>query len=494
MSGCYDARATPGSGVCREARDGVCMMYREMAAQKRRPVDGGRHGAHDSMHRAERMRAVQCTMGNDGESTKCKNTKCDVWINSVQYCSQCAKTNEFLVNGVCKTTNEDSACATPSSPTDGTCKSCKAGYFLHEGGCYKVAESPGSFICSTQGEAGLCSACRNENGFFKNPSATAAIHQSCIACNRTAAVDNVKGVEGCTACSSPDSAGSQGAPKTTTCSACSNSKIVKTAKDKTTSCVTEEECASTAGFFVKGSGGSKACEACDSTCKTCSGAATQCTSCKEGNTPYLKKTDNSQTGTCVDANGCSSDNTYYADDAAKTCKSCAEGVSNCKTCTKESSGNTVTCSACLEGFFIETVAGSGTPSKKCTACADSNCAVCTTPGTGKCSECRDGYTLDSQANTCASSSANRSGLSTGAIAGISVAAVFVAASRARIGQVPRLLPSLDVRAISQARSPESNSDSPPGVGPSARCAVVLAPCWSRPARNQGVGSTVNTKW
>lgn len=38
----------------------------------------------------------------------------------------------------------------------------------------------------------------------------------------------------------------------------------------------------------------------------------------------------------------------------------------------------------------------------------------------------------------------------------------------RIGQVPRLLPSLDVRAVSQARSPESNPDSPPGVGPSAR--------------------------
>ena len=47
-------------------------------------------------------------------------------------------------------------------------------------------------------------------------------------------------------------------------------------------------------------------------------------------------------------------------------------------------------------------------------------------------------------------------------------ALPVAASRARIGQVPRLLPSLDVRAVSQARSPESNPDSPPGVGPSAR--------------------------
>ena len=36
----------------------------------------------------------------------------------------------------------------------------------------------------------------------------------------------------------------------------------------------------------------------------------------------------------------------------------------------------------------------------------------------------------------------------------------------RIGQVPRLLPSLDVRAVSQARSPESNPDPPPGIIPS----------------------------
>ncbi|ESU41968.1 Serine/threonine protein kinase [Giardia duodenalis] len=27
--GCYDARAAPGSGVCREARDGACVMHKE---------------------------------------------------------------------------------------------------------------------------------------------------------------------------------------------------------------------------------------------------------------------------------------------------------------------------------------------------------------------------------------------------------------------------------------------------------------------------------
>ena len=54
----------------------------------------------------------------------------------------------------------------------------------------------------------------------------------------------------------------------------------------------------------------------------------------------------------------------------------------------------------------------------CTKSANINIATA-------CDECSSGYTLDSQANTCASSSANRSALSTGAIAGISVAAVVV---------------------------------------------------------------------
>ena len=39
MGGCYDTRAAPGSGVCREARDGACVRYVEENS-----VDGGRHG------------------------------------------------------------------------------------------------------------------------------------------------------------------------------------------------------------------------------------------------------------------------------------------------------------------------------------------------------------------------------------------------------------------------------------------------------------------
>ncbi|ESU39873.1 Variant-specific surface protein, partial [Giardia duodenalis] len=56
-----------------------------------------------------------------------------------------------------------------------------------------------------------------------------------------------------------------------------------------------------------------------------------------------------------------------------------------------------------------------------------NCAKCTAPAsTGQkptCSECGSSFKLESGA--CVSASTNKSGLSTGAIAGISVAAVVV---------------------------------------------------------------------
>ena len=35
MGGCYDARAAPGSGVCREARDGACVGYADEVSKQR---------------------------------------------------------------------------------------------------------------------------------------------------------------------------------------------------------------------------------------------------------------------------------------------------------------------------------------------------------------------------------------------------------------------------------------------------------------------------
>ena len=214
-------------------------------------------------------------------------------------------------------------------------------------------------------------------------------------------------IAGCSTCSSG-----------TVCTKCDGGKIVKTAAD-VTSCVTEAQCTGTEGFFVK-EGNPKTCVACNVNCKTCAGTeANQCTSCKEGNTPYLKKTDTSQTGTCVNAADCTNGNTHYADDtvdptSGKLCRKCAEGgVTVCTKCEKIESG--IVCKECPSTG--NTIFGLNKKScvKECPANSSKQNDTCV---------CNDGFTPNAGSSACvaASSGAN---LSTGAIAGISVAAVVV---------------------------------------------------------------------
>ncbi|ESU40784.1 Variant-specific surface protein [Giardia duodenalis] len=327
-----------------------------------------------------------CTPGT--ETTNCKDGACNVQIGSETYCSQCYTTSEAPVDGVCKAINNDASGCQLKSSADGTCTQCGAGYFLYEGGCYKVAESPGSFICSTEGGAGLCSACKNENGFFKNPSATAATHQSCIACNRTAAVDNVKGVEGCTACGGPDSAGSQGAPTVATCTKCDTTRYLKTAAGATT-CVAKENCSG--AYFPNDSvGGKKQCIPCGDSankgiadCTACTllssptdAALITCSACTDGKAP------NDAGSACVDApapSACPIEGCKTCSADKKTCEECAENkyltptnqcISNCAT---------------IPGYY-----GTAENGKRvCKKCGVANCVVC--GATGACDLCTDGF-------------------------------------------------------------------------------------------------------
>ncbi|ESU40625.1 Variant-specific surface protein, partial [Giardia duodenalis] len=141
------------------------------------------------------------------------------------------------------------------------------------------------------------------------------------------------------------------------------------------------------------------------------------------------------------------------------CVSCGDttnGVPNCAECTAPAQGKTKpVCTKCTSGF-LHTPEGGETSCldncpdgyfghtatsgdlKTCQSCATEatlNPAVTGIPGctqctytaarasTLKCTACGSGYKLEGE--TCVSSSTNKSGLSTGAIAGISVAAVVV---------------------------------------------------------------------
>ncbi|ESU44010.1 Variant-specific surface protein [Giardia duodenalis] len=155
MGGCYDARAAPGCSVCREVRGGACVRRAEEDKTDRASAKVIRAGAGDT--------CIQEATSGTPESTKCKTGKCDVTIGGSQYCSQCSKDTEFPINGVCTTEKDTNTCAT------GACTSCKAGYFLHRGGCYQIGGAVGLLICddktATSGKDGICVSCHE--GYFK---------------------------------------------------------------------------------------------------------------------------------------------------------------------------------------------------------------------------------------------------------------------------------------------------------------------------------------
>ncbi|ESU41363.1 Variant-specific surface protein [Giardia duodenalis] len=459
MGGCYSTANAPGSLMCTAAPNGICTA----AANSRYFLVPGATKTDQSV--------LGC--GNPLGTTTGTGDTAKAYVG-IQGCKTCTAPSEASSAGMAtakctacdgskKPTSSGYGCVTcdtsdcKSCVADEVCGECTDSYYLKTegsktscvrkeactGGYFPKDESTGGnkcVQCSSASDGGItdCSECSllpsvsrssatlvtctkcGSDKYLKadgsgcvddasgcTPStefakADPANGNKCLSCG-----DETSGVPNCAKCTLPS-----GAAKPT-CSECSNNKIVKTDKG-VTSCIEEADCTKAEGFFIDTTNGKK-CTACSENCKTCSGAAAQCTSCKT-DTPYLKKADGLQTGTCVNAADCTNGNTYYADDIdPKTCKSCAEGVSNCKTCTKDSGSNTVTCSACLEGFFVES-------KSTCTVCADSNCAVCD-GGADQCSKCKDSFNLEG--GKCMPSSTNRSDLSTGAIAGISVAVVVV---------------------------------------------------------------------
>ncbi|ESU40492.1 Variant-specific surface protein [Giardia duodenalis] len=438
LAGRYCSVGVAGSSACREARDGACVMYREMGADEEHSVDDGRRGAHDSTEGDERVREATCTPN----SNNCKT--CEATIGADTYCSACNGENYAPVNGVCADVGTDkSKCATNNA---GAYTQCAGQTFMYKGGCYEATVPPGKTMC-TAASAGVCSAAAP--GYFVPPEATDA-KDSVVWCGDATGVQagtdgnkQYNGVVNCKTCDgSTLQAGSAGTAK---CSSCQE------------------------GFFGTNLGKDGAtCTACgDDNCTTCAATGkNQCSKCKATNTAgaklYLKTASSGSTGTCVEASQCGP-TTFPKDNAenGNKCVSCGDntdGVADCAECTTPAQGKTKpACTKCTSGFlhtpeggetscpdncpdgyFGHTSADSGNlqTCQSCSAPKDGlNPAVTGIPGctqctyaaaranTLKCTACGSGYKLEGE--TCVSSSANRSGLSTGAIAGISVAAVVV---------------------------------------------------------------------
>ncbi|ESU45137.1 Variant-specific surface protein, partial [Giardia duodenalis] len=352
MGGCYDI-SVAGSGVCREARDGACVMYAEKTTRSGQT-------------------AGTCTDADAGGN--CASGSCNVQIGSNVYCSQCKTGGNVPIDGVCvDKADAVDKCLTADNQeitTEQVCGKCGDNHFLFKGGCYNVDTAPGNLICSAIDEknTAVCKTCAA--GYFKNP-ANVETSDSCIACGDATGVivsgATYKGVLNCAVCTAPQAGGSGG---TATCTAC-----------------------------VDGYYGAACDQNCNESCKSCNGAeTTACTSCKtDNNKEYLKVTDpQAGTGECVaDETACKGSNTHFLVASAKTCYPCGSvsdgGVADCQTCTSSDSGGaakavTVTCSACTAEGKKPNADGT-----KCVDCAAAGCAKCSDEGV--CVECDSSHYL-----------------------------------------------------------------------------------------------------
>ena len=390
----------------------------------------------------------------------CDGDNCEM-VGATQICTRCEAT--FVpIDGQCqnaenskgKCTNADGNAATQ------VCEKCKDQTFMYKGGCYPAGSGTGKTMCKAATE-GKCTEAASDSYFLVPAADTDASTQSVVSCGdsegATAKGDKkYKGVDGCKTCTLSSST------TTATCKECATDLYLKT-EASGTSCVASDKC--TGGFFpmTDTADSKKLCTKCDSTgkggvaeCTACvprtdDPTKAKCTACDKNKKPsldglhcYACTVDNcascNSKGACqkctnslylkTETDGATScvaecPDGYFGHTATgglKTCQSCATeatldpavtGIPGCTQCTYATArASTLKCTAC---------GGGKKPNKEGTGCFDcsiSGCAYCSEAG--KCEECGSGYKLEGEA--CVPAGTN---LSTGAIAGISVAAVVV---------------------------------------------------------------------
>ena len=272
---------------------------------------------------------------------------------------------------------------------------------------------------------------RSSSGYITTNPLKANNKDSVVACSDTTGFTDTdktyKGVQYCEAC---DGSGLKAdASGTAKCTRCGGGKYLKdnTCVDGTSGCgegyAAREDSKNGNKCLActdQSSGGTVNCETCEYNTQS---SKIKCTKC--GANKYLKTAADGTT-TCETncGEGYFKKDNGGSDGQIKVCSPCA---ANCLACADETADK---CTSCTAGthFLLAATGSQG----KCVSCGDEtsgvpNCAKCTAPastgGKPTCSECASGYKLEGE--TCVSTSANRSALSTGAIAGISVAAVVV---------------------------------------------------------------------
>ncbi|EFO62392.1 VSP [Giardia lamblia P15] len=208
------------------------------------------------------------------------------------------------------------------------------------------------------------------------------------------------------------------------------------------------------GTLAEACDGGAAVGCVDRGCETV-GTVEVCTTCTAGKVPIngiCKAHDDGETTAAAGA-GCEKKEGGVVDGTSTTCGKCTSANyflfrNGCYDATKGvgktvcTAANNGICTAPASGYFVVPSPDAVATEQSVFSCSDTtgvtltgnkkyvgvaNCATCSAPTederVAKCKTCNDKFSLED--NQCVSSSTNRSGLTTGAIAGIAVAVVIV---------------------------------------------------------------------
>ncbi|EFO61152.1 VSP [Giardia lamblia P15] len=398
-----------------------------------------------------------CTSGNTHFVTDSGSKACvpcsDIKSGGVAGCSTCTAKGQcstclsgYFGSSSCEKCGAN--CATCTQAGDTNCQTCKPGYF------FKSGSGPGQcFPCDSKADKGIegCSQCSNgptptctecKPNYHKKTGSAVTCEKFCedsTACGGTAGACEAIVVKNagdflhyCSLC---------GDPKTFPI----NGKCVDNAQGNTCANGVCTQCA--AGYFLYMGG----CYSAANTpgnlmCKTAEGG--KCTAPNENNKYFLvpEAASNQQSvmacenplGTAV------GEKAYVGVEGCDTCTAPAPlteaGMrpARCTACNSDGKPNLAgsgcfkcnipTCSHCSANGVCEACTNKeqrpNTAGTQCISCNIDGCTRCSEEN--KCDQCGDGYRLEGEACIATKpSGGNRSGLSTGAIAGIAVAVVVV---------------------------------------------------------------------
>ena len=422
--------------------------------------------------------AENCLTCTDGTDTNCKSCTADTHFLGAADKGQgkCISCGDATGSGDWKGITGCAKCTKPKTAGAATCTECQTDKYLKTetsgtscvasnectGGFFPMTDTADSnkkkcLACSTADKGGIdgCSACE----LLPSTTRASTVLISCSACskNNLSPLKN-ECMQNCPAGTYANSnickpchtscAGCKDDNTAASCTACYPGSVLSYGSDSTRgTCIRECTGALMAHCKADGCtldvGGSRYCDACedgyapiDGVCTAvtagardasgCTAKGGKCTACTGNNYALLSGgCYNTKAlpgmAVCTVANGgqcsqCANGQQY----TNNNCPACAEGCSAC------TSGNTQQCTKCLAGYYLDSTAS------KCVKCSENsnsitgipNCVSCAPPSNGGAVTC---YVKTSGGGSGDNSTGGNSdpNLSTGAIAGISVAVIAV---------------------------------------------------------------------